>query len=248
MSSTDHNRQVVLFRFSKRQYLEEFRRDGLVYMNTLRYFSTLESDSVRGDRFEDTDEIHQPSNVRHLRITDNKTGRVITFGPNAIVGPLLIGLGRRPVCNVFCMFAITDPTKVPLVDERAFEFGDSFVVILNTQEFINRIRAAAERSGLGYSYRLVEYYDETGYSGETGPFRKPARFAYQQEFRFLIEPGSRQPIALDVGSLEDITTPLYPLAEINRIVEFRGPDGEGCDCEPADRQPADECTQTIRGN
>jgi len=221
----------VLFRFSKRQYLEEFRRDGVLYMNTLRYFAKLESDPIRGDRFEDSDKIHQPSNVRHLRITDNKSGKVITFGPEAIAGPVLIGLGKRPVCNVFCMFSITGRINVPLVDERAFEFGDSFVVILNTQEFINRVRAAADRSGFRCSYGLVEYYDETSYSGDTGPFRKSDRFAYQREFRFLIEPGSRQPIKLVVGSLEDLTTPLYPLAEINRIVEFGSPNGEGCDCE-----------------
>jgi hypothetical protein len=118
------------------------------------------------------------------------------------------------------MFAVTLAVDAPLVDEQAFGFGDSFVLVLNTQEFISRTCKAARSAGFRCMYGLIEYYDVDGYSGETGPFRKPSNFAYQQEFRFLVEPGSSQPIRLAVGSLEDITTPIHASRDINRIVDF----------------------------
>lgn len=219
VNSTDNTHCMFLFKFSQRQYLEEFRRNGLLYMNTLAHFSSLERDPVRGDRFEGSDQIHQPKDIRHICLTNSESDKVFTFRSESIVGPVLIGFGRHR--NVYCMFALINKIiKGEFVDSRAFGLGDSFIVVLRTQEFIDRVCAAAERSHFRYSFGSVQYYDENSYSGDTGPFRKPGSFAYQQEFRFLIEPGSGQPIKLCVGNLEDITSPILPLAEINRIVEF----------------------------
>jgi hypothetical protein len=220
VSSGDDIRWMVLLKFGQRQHLEEFRRDGLLYMNPQQYFADLEGDLARGDRFEGTDQILQPKDIRHIRIEDNVSGEVVMIRPEDMAGPVSIGLGKRPACNLFCMFAVTKPVDGPFVDERCFGFGESFTLVLNTQEFINRICAAARAAGFGYAHGLVQYYDADGYSGDTGPFRKPLIHAYQQEFRFLLEPGSRQPIRLTAGCLEDITTPIHTLADINRIVDF----------------------------
>jgi hypothetical protein len=69
-------------------------------------------------------------------------------------------------------------------------------------------------------WRLVEYYDAETYSGETGPFRKPCTFAYQKEFRFIVQPGSSSPINLEIGSLADITSEVLPLTDINRLIDL----------------------------
>jgi hypothetical protein len=189
-------------------------------MNPQAYFADLENDAVRGDRFEDTDRIHQPKDVKVITITDNATGRVITINPEDMRGPLSIRLSERSPCNLFCMFSVTEAVDGPSVDERNFAFGDSFLIVLNTQEFVDRIYRAAKSSGFRCTYGLVEYYDADTYSGKTGPFRKPSFFAYQREFRFAIEPGSRQPVQIVAGNMEDITTPVYALSDINRIVDF----------------------------
>jgi hypothetical protein len=68
---------------------------------------------------------------------------------------------------------------------------------------------------LGGEWKFVEYYDVGEHSGDTGPFRKPSTFSYQQEFRIAVYPGSCKPIRLSIGSLVDITTPISPLADIN---------------------------------
>jgi hypothetical protein len=94
------------------------------------------------------------------------------------------------------------------------------VVILKTRDFLDRVLAAASSRGLQCEWRLVEYYDAKTYSGETGPFRKPSTFAYQKEFRFIVQPGSSSPINLEIGSLADITSDVLPLSEINRLIDL----------------------------
>jgi hypothetical protein len=211
---------MVLLKFGQRQHLEEFRKNGLLYLNPEKYFTDLEDDIVRGDRFEGTDQIHQPKDIRHLRIENNVTGSVVMIGPEDLAGPISVRFSKSPPCNLFCMFSGTKPVDGPFVSERNFGFGDSFILVLNTQKFIDRICTTAKKAGFGYTYGPVEYYDADGYSGETGLFRKPSTFAYQQEFRFAIEPGSLQPIRMVAGSLEDLTTPVYSLLDINKIVDF----------------------------
>jgi hypothetical protein len=73
---------------------------------------------------------------------------------------------------------------------------------------------------------LVEYFNPDTYSGEVGPFRKPSSFEYQQEFRIIITPGTVEPVKLKVGNLKDITTTIYSLADINKLVEFNLPKRE----------------------
>jgi hypothetical protein len=109
------------------------------------------------------------------------------------------------------------------VDSRNFAFGDSFVVILDSQEFLDRIGQAAKQIGFRTDCHLVEYFNPDIYSGEVGPFRKPNSFEYQREFRVIITPGTVEPVKLKVRSLKDITTPIYSLADINKLVQFNLP-------------------------
>src|ERR1700730_9917594 len=59
-----HHDWILLFKFGKYEFLEDFRKNGLLFMNPSTYFSDLECDSlgidstvdsVRTDRFEGTD-------------------------------------------------------------------------------------------------------------------------------------------------------------------------------------------------
>jgi hypothetical protein len=225
MSASEHflNDWMILLKFGKRQHLEEFRRDGLLYLNSQTYFANLEADLVRSDRFEGTDRIIQPKDLKCMTIESNIDGTKIVIPSDQLVGPVLLASGKRAPCNIYCMFAVTEPSIGPFVDERNFEFGDSFVLVLNTQEFLDRVSSAVRAAGFRHDYRRVEYYDAETHSGETGPFRKPLIFAYQSEFRFVIGPGSGEPVRLSAGSLVDITSDILSLSEINHLVDF-GPE------------------------
>jgi len=187
-------------------------------MNPLRYFSKLESDLVRTDRFEGTSTIIQPQDIGEFTLTSILG--TVTAQPSDFVGPVLISRNRTASCNVYCMFAVTRPVDGTLVDRRNLKFGDSFVLILNTQEFLNRVSSAMKTAGLSCKGGLVEYYDCEKHSGETGPFRKPSTFQYQSEFRLIVYPGSSDPVRLNVGSLVDITSEVLPLSDVNKHLDF----------------------------
>jgi hypothetical protein len=210
---------AVPLKFGKRLHLEQFRNNGLLYMKPQVYFSKLEADPVRKDRFEGTDKIFQPDALKHLTIENNVDGRKIVISPADMAGPLLMSMGKS-LCNIYCMYSVTQTSIGHAVDERNYAFGDSFTIVLNTKEFLARVRSATKAAHFACEYRLVEYYDPDTYSGETGPFRKSSAYAYQNEFRLIVRPGSTGPIELTVGSLLDITTPIHPLSDINDLVDF----------------------------
>ena len=207
---------LALFRFGLRSHLEDLRA-GLVHMNPLPYFTARESLSAsQRDPFEGTDEIYQPKDV--ISLTFQSNGKKTVIPSTNLRGPVRIGLGRQAPPNVFCMFGLTDPVTSPLVDPRNLDFGDSFVVVLHTEQFAEPIREAAGNFGYQSEFRAVEYFNESDYSGETGPFRKPTRFEYQREWRFALWPGRAGALRLDVGNLKEITTEIMSLRDINDIV------------------------------
>jgi hypothetical protein len=205
---------LMLLKFGEQEYLKDLR-DGWVFLKPQRAFCKVKNDTVREDKFETVDEMFQPKVVRSFSITHN--GQTHRPRPS---GPILINLGRREY-NVFCMYSVpTSHVGGLKIDPRNFGFGDSFVVILNTQEFLDRVRQAAEKVGFIVDCNLIEYLDIGTYSGEVGPFRKPASFEYQREFRIIITPGAIDPVKLKICTLRDITTPIFPLAEINTSIEM----------------------------
>jgi hypothetical protein len=211
-----------LLKFGKKQHIKAFRSDGLLYMKPLAEFSKLESDMARGDCFEGTTRIIQPKHVGQLIIDTGKVGLgKFTAKPSDLAGPVRIGLHKTASCNVYCMFAVTRPVDGELVGSQNLEFGDSFALVLNPTEFLSRVVGAARDAGVSYlEYNLIEYYDAEEYSGGTGRFRKRSMFAYQNEFRIVVEPGSDTPRMLIIGSLIDITSEVLPLSEVNQILDF----------------------------
>jgi hypothetical protein len=211
-----------LLKFGEKQHIQAFRSDGLLYMKPLAEFTKLESDMARGDCFEGTTRIVQSKHVGEFIFDTGKLGLgKFTAKPSDFAGPVRIGLHKTASCNVYCMFAVTRPVHGELVSIQNLAFGDSFVLVLNPTEFLRRVVDAAKDAGISYlEHRLVEYYDAEEYSGETGRFRKRSMFAYQNEFRIVVEPGSDTPRNLILGSLSDITSEVLPLSDINQILDF----------------------------
>jgi hypothetical protein len=211
-----------LLKFGEKQHIQALRSDGLLYMRPLAEFSKLESDMARGDCFEGTTRIIQPKHIGEFIFDTGNLGLgKFTAKSSDFSGPVRIGLHKTESCNVYCMFAVTRPVDGELVSSQNLQFGDSFVLVLNPTEFLNRVVSAAKDAGVSYlEHRLVEYYDAEEYSGETGRFRKRSIFAYQNEFRIVVEPGSDTPRKLIIGSLLDITSEALPLSEANQILDF----------------------------
>ena len=83
---------------------------------------------------------------------------------------------------------------------------------------------------LKYKIALVEYGDpELGEAKPLNVYKKTRHFEYQSEFRISAFQAARgvdmidQPLSLELGSLEDITSDLLPLKEINNLVSVGAP-------------------------
>jgi hypothetical protein len=210
----------ALLKFGMRQHLETLRNDGLLFMRSLAEFTNLESDLARGDAFEGATEIIQPHHVKNFILEAPGCGKH-AINPSDLSGPVRIAKFKTASCNVYCMYAITGPVDGQLVSSQNFQFGDSFVLVLNPGEFLSRTVAAVKAAGLcRLEWKLVEYFDEEEYSGEVGRFRKRSIFAYQNEFRIAVEPGSAEPKKLAIGSLLDVTSEVLPLCEANQHLDF----------------------------
>jgi hypothetical protein len=221
-------RWMVLFKFGKRERLEQLRKDGVVYMRRSSDFAELEAHDVRADRFEGTSRIITQTSIKEFKISgpaallDNKIQYTsISIPPSDMAGPLSVALDKD-ACNIFSMFALTTPTNPPLADQRVAEFGDSLVIVLNTLAFLDRICSAAKTAGYICQYGLVEYYNGA-YSGQTGPFRKRADLSWQNGFRFIIRPAQSEPLSLFAGSTCDITSEVLPISDIDSLCDF-GPE------------------------
>jgi hypothetical protein len=210
---------LILFKFGREEHLKAFREQGMLHMRTMRHFAAEEKRNIaRGDRFEGASTIIQPA---HLKMTlSHPILGVHEVDPNDVVGPVILSYNAEAEQNIFCLFSLTEPTPKPVLCDEHLCFGDHFVLVLNAEEFLNRVNRAALAANLEGKAGPVTYYDDATYSGRIGPFQKPSAFAYQKEFRIVLRPGTTPFLNLIIGDLSDITTPVLPLSELDTICDF----------------------------
>jgi hypothetical protein len=201
MKQDNPNQAMVVFKFGKREHMQEFEQ-GLLHMNTVDYFAKLESDYLRMDRHEGTS--HSFRADLAIRVGED-------FVPIAgIQEPMRwhpSSLGRK---NVFCTYALRESDGETFVDPRNWNansgFGDTYALVTNVGDFLDRAARAAHKLGHELEHGLVEYIDHTSHEGEVGIFRKPLAFSFQREFRLALSPGTGDLLRLQVGNLSDIVS------------------------------------------
>lgn len=141
---------------------------------------------------------------------------------------------------VFCMFGInprseefrfTDKQK-----EKMLSFGDTALLILDQDEFIHRVKTAAEKAGYKVYFKPVQYYDPTIDGGNmlisllggmwNIAFWKRDSYVYQQEVRFVFAPGNEDTdhIELDIGDISDITAIIPAKSVLSTITKNISPE------------------------
>jgi hypothetical protein len=207
---------VCPLKFGNRQHIERLTR-GFLHMNTLGYFIKLEDCALRGDSHEGISNIFQGDGaVLHAEIEGQ-------FKPVARVkGPIRHRSDKNLNVNLFCMYALREGASVVCVNPRNFEFGDTFAIIENFEEFMKRVQAAVAGTGQTVQYAPVEYIDAS-YAGPVGIFRKVSSFSYQSELRLALLPGYGVRHELEVGDLSDIIR-IGPSRDLRRIRLQRDPE------------------------
>jgi hypothetical protein len=204
----ESDRVLGLFKFGKRADIECFVA-GCLYMNTLAYFVEVEKNAARHDSREGQAFWMQPDLVTFsIKIAGE-------YKPiSGLIGPIAYTNPQDLSANVFCMYALRASVARNLVDTRNLAFGDTFAVLRDGDEFLRRVREAAERAALPLKVKMVEYVSEREYHGEMGVFRKSSEFEYQSELRIALLPGTGSPYRLKIGDLADITI-TGPLSDLN---------------------------------
>ena len=211
------NPAMFLLKMGQREHMEQFRK-GLLYMNTLNYFRELDGDSARADRFEGVTHIFQPKDII-MRLSAPGFGE-IAIGSEDLAAATTFSMNSESCCNVFCLHAITAPVNGPIFPSEHEWFGDSTVLVLNTQDFLSRVLVAAKAKNFTVKGNLVEYYDDNTYTGKLDRFRKSKRFAHQREYRIAIESPGTEPLALKIGDITDITSEVIPFSDANNVFKF----------------------------
>lgn len=129
---------------------------------------------------------------------------------------------RRKIISMYTLFLnIANQTIDPFPVEIEKEFGHYGILVLNRQEFFERVIKAItsnsmyEKWGLGF----VNYLPQEQQKGliDWHPFIKKQKFSYQKEFRISFVSNDEKAIKLNLGcSLRDIAVPIMA-KDLNEI-------------------------------
>jgi hypothetical protein len=219
----------LLFKVSSLNRLKQMQK-GLLYMNSLEYFSSLKDEENLALR---VDELEKVQGILRAGHTDKGFGKItvnlgdergyIDLGPHAFIKS---EFPRPQNTMIFCMGALADgqngiiPGEVDdtiIFDEKFLEFGSHLLLISKPMEFSNRINKAIENESGVFgskhfhgSIGLVDYKPMHKYSGPIGIYTKDIAYAWQMEFRlcFGFENhclNSKGAYELNIGDISDIS-------------------------------------------
>jgi hypothetical protein len=183
-------------------------------MNSLNYFRTLEGDMLRTDKHEGASYNLQADGAI-LQV--EQSGKWVDVAK--IKEQLVWSDGSKDVTKVFCMYAFLESTSKSLVDPRNLDFGDTFVILKDADEFLRRVHATAKKENIVLEQGFVEYVDKKTYDGAMAVFRKFSEFAYQSEFRLSVVAEKDTPFSLRIGDISDISM-VGSLAELNKRIKI----------------------------
>jgi len=103
------------------------------------------------------------------------------------------------------MYTLRFSFEKPLIDPRNYNFGDSYVCIFDIKEFDRRITEVVMKNKLCVTRGMVEYLDRQTYNGKMGVFKKFNNYQYQNEYRYVLEPGYGKPYRLVIGDISSIS-------------------------------------------
>ena len=191
----------MLLKFGKKNHMLKLIESGEVYFNTVDYFRTTEGDVHRSDSMEGTSFIKRIYNIE-LYHEDKLIG-------NSNSGKLFLR-HKKDSGNIYCLTGIErgqlelDTMSNLKISQELSRFDEYVVVIYAPRYFIKRIDKKINDIGLKMIYCPVKYLDTKDYYGNYNIFHKPIELKYQSEFKLFIQNENKQPMKINIGSIQDI--------------------------------------------
>lgn len=201
-----------LLKFGKQPHIKSLQ-EGTIYMNPVNYFEKIEGNKIIGDKEEGLSLHLQPDDIT-VKIDDH------IIDNEDIVSPISVRRYKDQNANIFCMYAISLKEVVEnnfefKLDRRVKQFGDKCLVIMNGEEFVNRIKKAVKKINSKATWYekemgLVEYVERDNFHGQVGVFKKFNEYEYQNEFRIALRVskelrGEKGEFKLEIGDISDIS-------------------------------------------
>lgn len=207
----------------KSQYVEAAMTKGIFCFNHPTVFNQWEAkDAAQADKWD----AHSVYNATHLMYApiigeENgmpKYGEVKPLAEKAIVRLQSNAVKHSPIC---CFRAITEEdvsfegenTIISLdncVGRIMDEFHHDAYIIVLAAPFVERLKSkyTVPYSGNVIYKNTLNDYDfmvpESAKETVEQLFRKDERFAWQKEYRFVLQPSEKGPVFVELGSIEDI--------------------------------------------
>lgn len=221
----------LLFKVSSFDRLVQMQK-GLLYMNSLEYFSRLEGESAMALRRDELEKVYASYKAGNngelttkllLKVEEGGVAKKLDLGQSAI---LTVDFPRPQNMMIFCMGALADDVggNIPgeidgkyKFDERFLQFGDHVLLITNAPAFSNRINEALKKEKNAFSspffeggYGLIDYINSRDHTGCIGLYRKDIKYYWQREFRmsFGVRDASlndSEAYEFNISSIEDIS-------------------------------------------
>ena len=170
-----------LVKVSDKQWSDKFL-DGDIFMRYLGYFS-LYNQLMSGD----------PS-INNTFRGDATEGLGISTGKpqkeNWIDGAYESRLEQNKIFCLYAMDVCQEHKCIAPIDPRIQDFGDTAVVILDSNEFLRRVhKAFVDRYGSSFwtSYKRVKYDLDFSKECSYNEFNKDPSYAWQREFRISLD-------------------------------------------------------------
>ena len=197
----------VFIKFGNQSQLLKLQKEGLLYCNTIEYFSKLEDGNLRGDDHE---------NIVEFDYIENGILEVSPKGKSSVKSLTLKFKSFKlkttrvdPFGNLFCLHAINVLDKISnepfQIDPKNKKFGDHFLLITDTAEFLNRLKKSLNNLDQKFSCDMVEYLDFSKYKGKKTVFQKDLSYSYQAEFRIWMHTKLVEALEIRIGDISDIS-------------------------------------------
>ena len=221
----DYDGYMLMKFWGKEEYQQDFL-NGKLFFNTADFFAKCDQNG-RGDQNEGNTFVIDYENPNYVAANLEKVGNTYaivvrdysnnpTEFKRGTIWDYSAAINRnRKIISFYTMFVNIEQQLISPFDPRMKEeFGEFGILILNRQEFFERVYNALNKNdeyanvGIGF----IEYQPREKQQGITdwNPFIKKDDFDYQNELRITFTSNTDKTVKIDLGcSLKDIVVPIY---------------------------------------
>ena len=213
-----NSKYSLLVKFAKdKEHLEEMQK-GMLYCNSIKYFTELEDGKLRGDAYEAVTELRYIENrTLQLKPANDLNSNWKTLN---VMNAQFKKHFSHPHGNLFCLSSVSlKPTVEPTTfrfDERFKLFGNYVLLIMHQPIFEKRFKKALKKAKIKCCGKKIEYLNLKNYTGEKTLFQKDIEYSWQEEFRLYFERDSSEIFTFSMGSIKDISE----IYDLNQQKEF----------------------------